>query len=135
MFIQTQDTPNPNSLKFIPGVPVLENGTMDFPNQQSAIRSSLARQLFRIQGIRGVFMGPDFVTVSKASTTTKLLFHYRTLCHIWYTCSIVHYASVYGTDLATTGKSCELPAITRICICACTIVHATSCTEIPTGNE
>ena len=66
MFIQTQDTPNPNSLKFIPGVPVLENkGTMDFPSPISARGSLLAKQLFRIEGVRGVFFGPDFITVSK----------------------------------------------------------------------
>ena len=67
MFIQTQDTPNPNSLKFIPGVPVLENGTMDFPSHVSAGKSIFAKQLFRIEGVKGVFMGPDFVTVSKVS--------------------------------------------------------------------
>lgn len=65
MFIQTQETPNPNSLKFIPGVQVLEAGTKDFPNSQSAYCSSLARQLFRIEGIRGVFFGTDFITVTK----------------------------------------------------------------------
>jgi hypothetical protein len=43
MFIQTQDTPNPNSLKFIPGKPVLETRTMDFPTPASAFRSPLAR--------------------------------------------------------------------------------------------
>ena len=66
MFIQTQETPNPNSLKFVPGVPVLETGTFDFPNAQSVgNRSSLARQLFRIEGVRSVFFGPDFITVTK----------------------------------------------------------------------
>lgn len=65
MFVQTQETPNPNSLKFIPGVPVLGSGTMDFPTPQSSLRSPLARQLFRIEGVKGVFLGPDFVTISK----------------------------------------------------------------------
>ncbi|GCB71583.1 hypothetical protein scyTo_0001624 [Scyliorhinus torazame] len=66
MFIQTQDTPNPNSLKFIPGCPVLESGTMDFSAPRSAFCSPLARQLFRIDGVKGVFLGPDFITVTKA---------------------------------------------------------------------
>ncbi|KAK3089460.1 hypothetical protein FSP39_003793 [Pinctada imbricata] len=66
MFIQTQETPNPNSLKFIPGVPVLEAGTKDFPNAQSAYCSPLARQLFRIDGVRGVFFGSDYITVTKS---------------------------------------------------------------------
>lgn len=45
MFIQTQDTPNPNSLKFIPGKPVLETRTMDFPTAAAAFRSPLARYI------------------------------------------------------------------------------------------
>ncbi|XP_072123343.1 NFU1 iron-sulfur cluster scaffold homolog, mitochondrial isoform X2 [Mobula birostris] len=65
MFIQTQDTPNPNSLKFIPGCPVLETGTMDFSAPRSASCSPLARQLFRIDGVKGVFFGSDFITITK----------------------------------------------------------------------
>ncbi|XP_043537190.1 NFU1 iron-sulfur cluster scaffold homolog, mitochondrial-like isoform X1 [Chiloscyllium plagiosum] len=111
MFIQTQDTPNPNSLKFIPGCTVLESGTMEFSAPRSAFCSPLARfdkgsvrlfsllpdaarpaeifqhflfwvenrgwkwprklgenqsrQLFRIDGVKGVFLGPDFITITK----------------------------------------------------------------------
>lgn len=66
MFVQTQETPNPNSLKFLPGVKVLEEGqTMDFPNAQAAICSPLGKMLFRIEGVKGVFLGPDFITVTK----------------------------------------------------------------------
>nr|XP_054774199.1 NFU1 iron-sulfur cluster scaffold homolog, mitochondrial-like [Lytechinus pictus] len=65
MFIQTQDTPNPNSLKFLPGVEVLGTGTKDFPSAMNAHGSPLARQLFRIEGVQGVFFGPDFITVTK----------------------------------------------------------------------
>ncbi|XP_056669420.1 NFU1 iron-sulfur cluster scaffold homolog, mitochondrial isoform X3 [Monodelphis domestica] len=67
MFIQTQDTPNPNSLKFIPGKSVLGSQTMDFPTPATAFRSPLARQLFRIEGVKSVFLGPDFITVTKES--------------------------------------------------------------------
>ncbi|GFS65741.1 NFU1 iron-sulfur cluster scaffold homolog, mitochondrial [Trichonephila inaurata madagascariensis] len=66
LFIQTQETPNPNSLKFIPGIPVLESGTFEAPNVREAIKSPLARQLFQIEGVSSVFFGPDFITVSKA---------------------------------------------------------------------
>ena len=66
MFIQTQGTPNPLSLKFIPGVPVLTSGTMDFPNPLSSSRSPLARQL-RVEGVKGVFLGPDFITITKVA--------------------------------------------------------------------
>uniref|UniRef100_A0A671YUN1 NFU1 iron-sulfur cluster scaffold homolog, mitochondrial n=1 Tax=Sparus aurata TaxID=8175 RepID=A0A671YUN1_SPAAU len=64
--IQTQDTPNPRSLKFLPGKPVLGTGTLDFPSPSSAECSSLARNLFEIEGVKSVFFGPDFITVTKA---------------------------------------------------------------------
>ncbi|XP_035201051.1 NFU1 iron-sulfur cluster scaffold homolog, mitochondrial [Oxyura jamaicensis] len=67
MFIQTQDTPNPNSLKFIPGKEVLESRTMEFSTPAAAFCSPLARQLFRIEGVKSVFFGPDFITVTKES--------------------------------------------------------------------
>ncbi|XP_015908826.2 NFU1 iron-sulfur cluster scaffold homolog, mitochondrial isoform X1 [Parasteatoda tepidariorum] len=66
LFIQTQDTPNPNSLKFMPGIPVMESGTFDAPNSSVANKSPFARQLFQIEGVSSVFFGPDFITVSKA---------------------------------------------------------------------
>jgi len=65
MFIRTQDTPNPNSLKFIPGCEVLESGTVDFPSASHGYRSPLARLLFRIDGVKAVFYGKDFITVTK----------------------------------------------------------------------
>ncbi|XP_025937552.1 NFU1 iron-sulfur cluster scaffold homolog, mitochondrial [Apteryx rowi] len=65
MFIQTQDTPNPNSLKFIPGKEVLESRTMEFSSPAAAFCSPLARQLFRIEGVKSVFFGPDFITITK----------------------------------------------------------------------
>ena len=65
MFIQTQDTPNPATLKFIPGVPVMSSGTADYPAVESAANSPLARRLFQVDGVRGVFLGGDFVAVTK----------------------------------------------------------------------
>ncbi|NWS28296.1 NFU1 protein, partial [Polioptila caerulea] len=67
MFIQTQDTPNPNSLKFIPGREVLGARTMEFSTPAAAYCSPLARQLFRIEGVKSVFFGPDFITITKES--------------------------------------------------------------------
>lgn len=68
MFIQVQSTPNPNSLKFVPGVPVLGAGaTRDFPSPAAARGSPLARQLFRINGVKGVFLGSDFITITKVN--------------------------------------------------------------------
>jgi len=66
MFIQTESTPNPATLKFLPGQTVLEAGTADFPTQEAAQKSPLAERLFKVQGVTGVFFGNDFVTVTKA---------------------------------------------------------------------
>jgi Fe-S cluster biogenesis protein NfuA len=66
MFIQTESTPNPATLKFLPGETVLESGTADFPNAASAAKSPLASRIFAVDGVTGVFFGTDFVTVTKA---------------------------------------------------------------------
>ncbi|SDJ89878.1 NifU family protein [Aliiruegeria lutimaris] len=68
MFIQTESTPNPATLKFLPGQTVLETGTADFPNATAAERSPLAARVFAVNGVTGVFFGNDFVTVTKAET-------------------------------------------------------------------
>ena len=65
MFIQTESTPNPATLKFLPGQTVMEQGTVDFPNSDSANSSPLAARLFALNGVTGVFLGNDFVTVTK----------------------------------------------------------------------
>ena len=64
MFIQTESTPNDNSLKFIPGVPVSSSGTHEFLDLRSALSSSLATRLLTIDGLTAVLFGPDFVTCS-----------------------------------------------------------------------
>jgi Fe-S cluster biogenesis protein NfuA len=65
MFIQTEATPNPATLKFLPGRIVMPAGTADFPSVESTQRSPLAQSLFGIAGVTGVFFGSDFVTVTK----------------------------------------------------------------------
>ncbi len=67
MFIQTEETPNPATLKFLPGCEVAGAATADFPDPAAAGRSPLAERLFTIDGIAGVFLGADFVTVTKAA--------------------------------------------------------------------
>jgi Fe-S cluster biogenesis protein NfuA len=67
MFIQTETTPNDDSLKFIPGVTVMGDGTAEFLDTRSALASPLAIRLMGIEGVKAVFYGPDFVTVSKDS--------------------------------------------------------------------
>ena len=65
MFIQTEATPNPATLKFIPGRVVLDGGTMEFTTREVATRSPLAERLFAVAGVTSVFYGSDFVTVTK----------------------------------------------------------------------
>ncbi|MBI5262892.1 MAG: NifU family protein [Bradyrhizobium sp.] len=67
MFIQTEATPNPATLKFIPGRIVLDAGTVEFSSREAAARSPLAERLFEVPGVSGVFYGSDFITVTKAS--------------------------------------------------------------------
>jgi Fe-S cluster biogenesis protein NfuA len=66
MFIQTEATPNPATLKFLPGRPVLESGTLDLRDSEQAAQSPLAERLFGIAGVSGVFFGSDFITVTKS---------------------------------------------------------------------
>jgi Fe-S cluster biogenesis protein NfuA len=65
MFIQTEPTPNPATLKFLPGRAVMEQGTANFTDAAAAARSPLAQRLFALRGVTGVFLGADFITVSK----------------------------------------------------------------------
>ncbi|WP_404382289.1 NifU family protein [Caenispirillum salinarum] len=65
MFIQTEPTPNPATLKFLPGRQVMPAGTADFTSPEEADPSPLATRLFGIEGVTGVFLGADFVTVTK----------------------------------------------------------------------
>ena len=66
MFIQTEATPNPATLKFIPGKPVLSAGTADYRSSDEAQSSPLAKRLFEIDGVGGVFLGSDFISITKS---------------------------------------------------------------------
>ena len=66
MFIQTEATPNPTTLKFLPGRPVLHEGVLDIASAAEAARSPLAERLFGVPGVAGVFLGSDFITVTKS---------------------------------------------------------------------
>ena len=65
MFIQTETVADPDALRFVPGEAVLPSGKAEFPDPESAWRSPLARRLFAIDGVTGVSLEPEFVTVSK----------------------------------------------------------------------
>ncbi|MEM9736671.1 MAG: NifU family protein [Pseudomonadota bacterium] len=68
MFIQTEATPNPATLKFLPGQTVMQTGSADFPQATTAEVSPLAARIFEVEGVTGVFLGSDFVTVTKADS-------------------------------------------------------------------
>ena len=68
MFIQTEATPNPATLKFLPGRIVLETGTLDLRSRDEAAQSPLAERLFAVDGVSGVFFGSDFIAVTKDDT-------------------------------------------------------------------
>src|SRR5499433_4156176 len=65
MFIQTEPTPNPAALKFLPGRAVLPHGTLDIRDKEGAAQSPLAERLFAVAGVSGVFFGSDFISVTK----------------------------------------------------------------------
>src|SRR5436853_4971052 len=65
MFIQTEPTPNPATLKFLPGRAVLASGTLDMRDKAAAAQSPLAERLFEVAGVGGVFFGSDFISVTK----------------------------------------------------------------------
>ena len=70
MFIQTEETANPDVLRFLPGRPVLESGSMSFPDATAAARSPLAERLFRIDHVTGVLLAADWIEISKADSTS-----------------------------------------------------------------
>ena len=69
MFVQTEPTPNPATLKFLPGREVMKEGTIFFQNQDSADNSPLAQNLFNIKGVESVFLGPTLLRLQKRKLT------------------------------------------------------------------
>ena len=65
MFIQTEHTPNPQTLKFLPGKVVMDDGTAFFQNIEEGSNSPFAKRLFKVEGVEGVFFGSDFITITK----------------------------------------------------------------------
>jgi Fe-S cluster biogenesis protein NfuA len=68
MFIQTESTPNPRTLKFLPGREVLGRGSREFADADAALASPLAHAIFVVDGVERVYLGSDFITVTKAET-------------------------------------------------------------------
>ncbi|GMH33634.1 hypothetical protein BSKO_01468 [Bryopsis sp. KO-2023] len=70
MFIQTQPTPNPASLMFLPGRGVSDSGSREFLSARESMASPLAKKLFSVEGVKSVFFGSDFITITKVEDAT-----------------------------------------------------------------
>ena len=68
MFIQTEDTPNPQTIKFLPGKEVMNDNVMEINNESEALVSPLAKRVFDVEGIKSVFLGSNFITVTKETS-------------------------------------------------------------------
>ena len=77
MFIETQATPNPATVKFLPGRTVMPSGTVDFGSPEAAEASPLASALFALGDVTGVFLGSDFISVTRAEGGSTGIFHQR----------------------------------------------------------
>ena len=73
MFIQTEPTPNPSTLKFVPGKQVLASGIREFKSADEANSSPLATRLFEVEGVKGVLFGHDFISITKGELDWDLL--------------------------------------------------------------
>jgi len=104
MFIQTEATPNPSTLKFIPGEDVLADKTANFTNKEDAARSPLASAIFAIDNVDSVFLGSDFISVTKSEAIGWDLLKTEILTTI-----MDHYVS--GKSVMLEGESAEAEAI------------------------
>lgn len=102
MFIETEATPNPNTLKFLPGRTVMAQGTASYTNVEAAAHSPLARRLFAVGGVSGVFFGSDFVTVAKEDAVDWAVVKPRVLSAV-----MDHYST---GDIAPEAEPAAAPA-------------------------
>ncbi|MDX1974597.1 MAG: NifU family protein [Rickettsiales bacterium] len=98
MFIQTEATPNPLTLKFIPGVAVMESGTLFITSIDEAKASPLAQSLLRIEGVTAIFLGSDFITATKAEAA-----NWETLKPLLLTSIMDHF--VEGKPVVTSAQA------------------------------
>ncbi|TCS64931.1 NifU family protein [Varunaivibrio sulfuroxidans] len=112
MFIQTEATPNPATLKFLPGAQVMRGGTANFTDPEMASASPLAKRLFEIDGVGGIFLGGDFITVTKAEDKPWDIVKPMVLGAI-----MEHFTSgkpVMGEDAAAVSTADDTPVVQQI---------------------
>jgi Fe-S cluster biogenesis protein NfuA len=107
MFIQTEQTPNPATLKFLPGCTVMESGTANFPERGSAGRSPLAERLFHLPEVSGVFLGADFITVTKTGDSDWHQLKPAVLAAIMEHFTAGRPVIIAGTETASAGAPAE----------------------------
>jgi Fe-S cluster biogenesis protein NfuA len=107
MFIQTEQTPNPASLKFLPGCTVMAAGTANFPERGAAARSPLAERLFQLPEVTGVFLGADFITVTKNGDSEWHQLKPAVLAAIMEHFTAGHPVVIAGSDAAAAGAAIE----------------------------
>ncbi len=106
MFIQTEPTPNPETLKFLPDQAVLESGTASFSNPEAAARSPLATRIFAVEGVAGVFLARDFITITRAPES-----EWQPLKPLLLAAIMQHYAS--GEPAVAAPAEAETPTEVR----------------------
>lgn len=103
MFIQTVETPNPETLKFVPGTEILKSGTRTYSTEDNCSDSPIAGSIFKIEGVKGVFIGKNFISVTKAPDQDWEILKPLTLAAI-----MDHFMSgmpiVHESELKTTAK-------------------------------
>ncbi|HUX78141.1 MAG TPA: NifU family protein [Alphaproteobacteria bacterium] len=113
MFIQTEETPNPATLKFLPGRVLMLEGTADFKSREEATISPLALKLFEIDGVKSVFFGADFITVSKEDTLEWAVLKPAILGGIMEH-FITHQPLFFGTEIPISPKDDDDPLVVQI---------------------
>lgn len=113
MFIQTEETPNPATLKFLPGRILMAEGTADFKSREEALKSPLALKLFEIAGVRGIFFGSDFITVSKEDTISWAVLKPSILGGIMEH-FLTHQPLFYGENSQSSSQEKDDPIVVQI---------------------
>ena len=113
MFIQTEETPNPATLKFLPGRVLMTEGTADFKSREEASKSPLALHLFEVDGVKGVFFGSDFISVAKEEAPSWAVLKPSILSVIMEH-FITHQPLFYGESAATNSTGEDDPLSLQI---------------------
>ncbi|HBG35358.1 MAG: iron transporter [Alphaproteobacteria bacterium GWC2_42_16] len=113
MFIQTEETPNPATMKFLPGRTLMSEGTIEFKSLEEASKSPLALKLFEIHGVKGIFFGADFITVSKDDSEEWAVLKPEVLGTIMEH-FVTHQPLFYDKRITTSSKYDDDPIVGQI---------------------